>query len=172
MPLWAKINQQTGDCQDKICGVQIYSMGIFDSLKALSGNRQDKSTNASPQSEKKKILILEDDQKLLDILVLKFQMVGFNVSKAGDGQKGLELVVSDKPNLVLLDLLMPVMDGRTFLKKLKDIPEFSSVPVIILTNAGSLDNMAELRLYNNVKEFLIKANITPDDIVNKVNQII
>jgi DNA-binding response OmpR family regulator len=120
----------------------------------------------------KKVLILEDDLKLLAALEMKFQLAGFVVSKAEDGQKGLELVSSLKPDLVLLDLLMPVMDGRTFLKRLRELPEVSSVPVIILTNAGSLDNVAELKLFNNVKEFLIKANVTPDEIIAKVRQII
>jgi two-component system chemotaxis response regulator CheY len=147
-------------------------MGMFDNLKAFYGGKTDKPNKPAAEDTRKVILILEDDQTLMAALTMKFQLAGFNVFQAGDGQKGLELISTQKPNIILLDLLMPIMDGRTFLKRLKELSGFSSTPVIILTNVGNLDNMAEMKLYNNVREFLIKANVTPDDIVEKVNQII
>ena len=82
------------------------------------------------------------------------------------------MAIANKPNIVLLDSLMPVLDGKTMLHKLREIPEFKTLPVIVLTNAGDADNMRETKFYDNASAFLIKSNVTPGDIANQVKTLI
>jgi CheY-like chemotaxis protein len=77
-----------------------------------------------------------------------------------------------KPNLVLTDLMMPVMDGKQMLHKIREIPEFKELPVIVLTNAGTADNIKETQFYNNANDFLIKSNVQPEEIVSKIKALI
>jgi DNA-binding response OmpR family regulator len=120
----------------------------------------------------KKILIVEDEVLLANALETKFKNEGYTVFKAANGQIGLEMVVAQKPDIVLLDLMMPVMDGKIMLKRLREIPEFKFLPVIVLTNAGDVDSIRETRSYFNASDFLIKSNVTPEDILNKVRDYI
>ena len=64
--------------------------------------------------------------------------------------------------------MMPVMDGKTLLRTIRAMPEFETLPVIVLTNAGDIDSMKETKFYSNANAFLIKANVTPEDIINQV----
>jgi DNA-binding response OmpR family regulator len=141
-----------------------FNMGIFDRAKSPPPQ----TPNPSPA---KKVLIVEDDAQLSSVLELKFTQAGFAVSKAPNGQVGLDLAISQKPDIIILDLMMPVMDGKTMLRKLRDIPDFKSLPVIVLTNAGSTDNMMETTTLYNASEFLIKSNVSMDDILAKVKQL-
>lgn len=85
-------------------------------------------------SDMKKILIVEDDKMLMDLLSTQFGSAKFSVSKAMDGKEGLAKALNEHPDLILLDLLMPVMDGVTMLKHLRKDPWGKKVHVIILTN--------------------------------------
>jgi DNA-binding response OmpR family regulator len=130
----------------------------------------DTDQNGSPNP--KKILIVEDEKMLADALELKFKHEGFTVLKADNGQTGLNLVTSDKPDIILLDLMMPVMDGKTMLKKVREIPEFKYLPVIVLTNAGDVDSIRETKTFYDANEFLIKSNVSPEDIVKAVRDLV
>lgn len=125
-----------------------------------------------PDNASKKILIVEDESMLANALESKFRSAGYTVFKAENGQTGLDLVKSQKPDMVLLDLLMPVMDGKIMLKRLRETEEFKFLPVIVLTNAGDVDSIRETRSYYNASDFLIKSNVTPDDILKKVQDYI
>jgi DNA-binding response OmpR family regulator len=127
---------------------------------------------AETTAQHKKILIVEDEAVLADALEITLKGEGFEVFKAVNGQLGLEMALANKPNIVLLDLLMPVMDGKTMLHKLREIPEFKTLPVVVLTNAGDADNMRETKFYDNASAFLIKSNVTPGDIANQVKTLI
>jgi DNA-binding response OmpR family regulator len=131
------------------------------------------TNTATPAAEPhKKVLIVEDEATLAEALEITLKDEGFEVLKAPNGQIGLEMANANKPNIILLDLLMPVMDGKTMLHKLREIPEFKTLPVIVLTNAGDADNMRETKFYDNAAAFLIKANVTPGDIANQVKTLI
>lgn len=125
-----------------------------------------------PDTAGKKVLIVEDETLLANALETKFKNEGYTVLRAGNGQAGLDMVVSQKPDIVLLDLMMPVMDGKIMLKRLREIPEFKFLPVIVLTNAGDIDSIRETRSYYNASDFLIKSNVTPEDILTKVRDYI
>lgn len=146
-------------------------MGIFDSVKTLFGSNQ--SPQQSPvqtaaAGNGKKVIIIEDEVMLAEALEVKFQNAGFTVFKAGNGQEGLQTIQTQKPDIVLLDLMMPIMDGKTMLRKLREIPECKELPVFILTNAGDVDNMRETTTFYGAKEFIVKSNVDPSQIVDTV----
>ena len=143
----------------------------------LFGKKNDTpNTNEAPPpdgpAQRKKVLIVEDETTLADALEITLRDEGFDVLKATNGQLGLDMATANKPNIILLDLLMPIMDGKSMLHKLREIPEFKTTPVIVLTNAGDADNMRETKFYDNAAAFLIKANVTPGDIANQVKTLI
>jgi two-component system alkaline phosphatase synthesis response regulator PhoP len=148
-------------------------MGMLDDLKTIT-----KPPSSSPAPDIvsprriKKILVVEDEKVLADALEIKLKHEGYEVYKAENGQAGLELTKTVKPDLLLLDLMMPVMDGKTMLHHLREIPEFKTLPVVVLTNAGDVDNIRETQMYYNVNNFLIKSNVSTADIVKQVRDII
>lgn len=146
-------------------------MGLANFLKKLINGSQDDKTDKSSVVVKK-ILVVDDDEYLRDFYFELLSNEGFDVIKAENGEMGFEIVQSHKPNLVLLDLMMPVMDGKTMLHKLREIPEFKTLPVIVLTNAGDADNMQQTKVFDNASDFLIKANINPEILLNKVRTLV
>lgn len=119
----------------------------------------------------KKIVVVEDEPALRELYVEVIKGAGFEVSSAGNGQEGLTLISSFHPDLILLDLMMPIMDGKTMLMKLRDIPEFKRTPVIVLTNAGDADSLTQTKLYGGAAAFLIKSNVTPQDVLDSIRTL-
>lgn len=101
----------------------------------------------------KNILIVDDDRLIIKILVPYLESKGFKVSSACDGEEGIEAIKSVVPDLLILDVQMPKMNGYSFLFELKKIPGADKLPVIILT---SKDGMAEIFKYEGVKEYINK----------------
>lgn len=142
-------------------------MGILDNFKTLFGNRPSSPVSAPPP---KKILIVEDDNALADSIQAKLQQSGYLTVEAVNGQAGIEAIIREKPDLVILDLIMPVMSGNTMLHELRKIPAYADLPVIVLTNAGTVDNMHETMFYDHATDFLVKSNVTLDEIAARVKQ--
>lgn len=140
-------------------------MGFLDKLV---GNSQNKNIQPATVAPPKKVIIVEDDKELRDFYSELLTSEGFTTLTAENGQIGLQTIMAQKPDLVLLDLMMPVMDGKMMLHKMRGIPEFAKTPVIVLTNAGDADNMRQTQYFDNANSFLIKANVTPDEIVSRV----
>jgi DNA-binding response OmpR family regulator len=143
-------------------------MKFFDDIQILLGMKK-KTDQVIPPS-RRKVLIVEDDTSLANALKDAFTDAGFEVFYAENGQKGLEIAKASKPNIILLDLMMPVMNGKVMLRKLREIAEFKSLPVIVLTNAGQVDNVRETVDYDDAIEFLIKSNVSLEEIVEKVKR--
>lgn len=120
---------------------------------------------------KNKILIIEDDSFISDMYRMKMESEGFDVKVAEDGQKGLEQINFEKPDLVLLDVVMPKMDGFTVLQTIKEDPEIQDVPVVLLTNLGQKDSV-EKGLKLGALDYVIKAHFTPAEVVEKVREIL
>ena len=118
---------------------------------------------------KKKILIIEDDKFLRDLIVQKLQREGFETVEAVDGEKGLKKIKDEKPHLVLLDLILPGIDGFEVLAKTKEDPILAEIPVIILSNLGQKDDI-ERGLKLGAVDYLIKAHFTPGEIIEKVKK--
>jgi CheY-like chemotaxis protein len=118
---------------------------------------------------KKSILIAEDDSMLRKILSEKIKSEGFIVYEAKDGEEALAQALENYPDLILLDVLMPKMDGVTMLKKLRQDKKSFATPVILLTNVGYGSQIDEA-MRNGVQDFMVKTNWTLDDVVAKVKQ--
>src|SRR5258706_12417431 len=118
-------------------------MGILDNLKVIAGAKSSfpPNSDASKLGSQKKVLIVEDEKGLAEALELKFKKEGYEVFKGENGEEGLRLAIANNPDIILTDLLMPIMDGKTLLRKLRELPQFVSIPVIVLTNAGGVDNL-------------------------------
>jgi two-component system, OmpR family, alkaline phosphatase synthesis response regulator PhoP len=119
----------------------------------------------------KKILIIEDEKILSDMYSEKFQQAGFEVVSAPEAEDGLETAKREKPNLVILDILLPKGDGISFLQRLREEPGLSLTPVVVFSNFDDpATKKAAFRL--GVKDYLIKTNHTPREIIEKIKTIL
>ncbi len=117
------------------------------------------------------ILLVEDDNFLANIYKTKFEMEGFKVMVAENGELGLKEAKKKKPDLILLDILLPKMDGFTVLEHLKEDEELKDTPVILLTNLGQKDDV-EKGLELGAADYLIKAHFKPSETVDKVKKVL
>ncbi len=133
----------------------------------------EESATAKPQSGGKGIhvLIVEDDVFLANIYKTKFEMEGFKVSVSENGEAGLEDVQKKKPDIVMLDILLPKMDGFVVLEHLKGDKATRDIPVILLTNLGQKDDV-EKGLQLGAADYLIKAHFKPSETVDKIRTVL
>lgn len=115
----------------------------------------------------KKIFVIEDDKFLRELMCEELQREGFSVGSAVDGEDGLQKVPQEMPGLILLDLILPGIDGFEVLKKLKENPSVSQIPVVILSNLGQKDNLDKGMSLGAI-DYLIKAHFTPREIIAKI----
>ncbi|MFC1615018.1 response regulator [Patescibacteria group bacterium] len=118
-------------------------------------------------TEKKKILIVEDDTKLLRILDEEFSDIDFTVLKAENGKEGLETALAEHPDVILLDIVMPVMHGMDMLKELRKDEWGKDAEVIILTNLSDSRRIAEA-MEQGTSEYLTKTQWSLDELVKMV----
>jgi CheY-like chemotaxis protein len=125
-----------------------------------------------PEEKKSiKILLVEDDSFLASVYATKFELEGFTVFHAADGEQGLAQAEKNEPDIVLLDILMPKMDGFETLKHLKMNPKLVHIPVVMLTNLGQKEDV-ERCLKDGAVDYLIKAHFVPGEAVKKVRKIL
>ncbi len=117
-----------------------------------------------------KILVVEDDKFLRELITQKLSREGYDVKEAVDGEEGVIKVKEEKPDIILLDLILPGIDGFEVLAKIKEDPEVENIPVVILSNLGQRDDV-ERGLKLGAVDFLIKAHFTPGEIIEKVEKI-
>ncbi len=122
------------------------------------------------ETTRKKILIIEDEMSQRKALMDKFTREGFSVLEARDGEEGLRIALSDRPNLILLDIIMPVMDGMTMLKKLRQENDWGkNVPVTLLTNLNPYNGKVDKVITGEEPAYyLVKSNWTINEVVEKV----
>lgn len=120
-------------------------------------------------ASKKTILIVEDEISLRDILCKKLTREGFMILEANNGKEGLEVALREHPDLILLDIMMPVMDGMTMLKKLSEDEWGKDVKVIMLTNLSDAEKVAEAMAHGSY-DYLVKSNWRLEDIVATVKK--
>lgn len=116
-----------------------------------------------------KIAIIEDDPTINQMYRMKFEAAGFDVRLASDGKTGVALVEAFGPDLILLDMQMPVMTGHEALKKIRDSDWGKVIPVIILTNMGEEESPKELRSLG-IESYIVKADLTPSQVVERVKE--
>jgi len=118
-----------------------------------------------------KILLIEDDPFLSSMYTTKFELENFTVFSGDDGQKGLDLALAEIPDIILLDIMMPVMNGFEVLEQLKKDERTKNIPVILLTNLNQKDDI-EKGLSMGANDYLIKAHFMPSEVVEKIRKII
>ncbi len=118
--------------------------------------------------KEKTILIIEDEGPLLKILSRKFEEMDFKVFTATNGQSGLKNAKDSHPSIILLDLVMPIMDGIEMLKKLRDSEWGKNIPVIVLTNLNTKKEI--IKAIDKNIDYLVKADWKLNEIINKVEK--
>ena len=118
---------------------------------------------------KKNILIVEDEEAILKPLLKMFRREGFGVLGARNGEEGLTIARRTHPDLILLDIILPKMDGFTLMQELKDRPATAAIPIIVLTN---LEDSADIEraLGLGATTFLVKTNYQLTEIVKKIEE--
>lgn len=111
-----------------------------------------------------RVLVVEDETDIRDVYVELLQAENFEVLTAGNGQEALKIAFEQNPSVIILDIIMPVMDGMQVLEQLKNNDKTKNIPVVVLTNAGNIDNMENAK-YHRAYRFLIKSNIVPAEII-------
>jgi DNA-binding response OmpR family regulator len=119
----------------------------------------------------KKILIVEDDKFLRELISRKLQKEGYEIVQAADGEEGEKKIKETKPDLILLDLILPGIDGFEVLSRIKQDPTVASIPVVILSNLGQKEEI-EKGLKLGAVDYLVKAHFTPAEIVEKIKVIL
>ena len=119
----------------------------------------------------KKILIIEDDKFLRELISKKLLKEGYNVSEAFDGEEGIKKVKTEQPDLILLDLILPGIDGFEVLSQMRADSNLTSIPVIILSNLGQKEDV-EKGLKLGAVDYLIKAHFTPGEIIDKIRTVL
>jgi len=118
-----------------------------------------------------KILVVEDDKFLRELISQKLSREGYTVIEAIDGEKGIESIKENVPDIVLLDLILPGIDGFEVLAKMKSDPNLANIAVIILSNLGQKDDI-EKGMEMGANDYLIKAHFTPGEIIEKIQSIV
>lgn len=118
-----------------------------------------------------KILIIEDDKFLRELISQKLVKEEYDISEAVDGEEGIKKIKEEKPELILLDLILPGIDGFEVLSRMKEDASISSIPVIILSNLGQKEDV-EKGLKLGATDYLIKAHFTPGEIIEKIKAIL
>ncbi len=118
-----------------------------------------------------KILVVEDDKFLRELITQKLSREGYDVYEGVDGEDGVKKAKESKPDIILLDLILPGIDGFEVLAKIKEDSDLVNIPVVILSNLGQRDDV-ERGLKLGAVDFLIKAHFTPGEIIEKVQKIL
>ncbi|MFA6285312.1 MAG: response regulator [Parcubacteria group bacterium] len=120
--------------------------------------------------DKKKILIVEDDNFVAEVYLAKLSEMGYETALAQNGEEGLVELKKGKVDLILLDILMPIMSGIEMLEEVKKHEEWKDIPVILLTNIGEKESIQKVREMG-VKNYLIKSHFTPAEVIEKVESV-
>jgi len=119
----------------------------------------------------KKILVVEDDQFLSKILKMKFEKIGYEILVAYDGLEALEMAKTKSPDLVLLDIMMPVKDGFSVLAEMKKDSKLSKIPVIIASNLGQKEDK-DKAVALGAEDYIVKSDTSLDDLVKRSREIL
>lgn len=118
------------------------------------------------------LLLIEDDKILLDMYQKLLSNHGYEVHTAMDGEDGLKKALVDRPDLILLDIRMPKMDGMTMLKHLREDVWGKDAKVIILTNLDATDHILQGVVEDHPAYYLIKSNTKPEDVLEHIKEMV
>lgn len=118
----------------------------------------------------KKILVVEDDQVLRDVLTEKLEQTGYETAAAEDGVQAMDMIRANRPDLILLDILMPRKSGMEVMEELKADSDLSTIPIIVISNSGQPVEIKRARELG-ARDFLVKAIFDPNEVLNKVSNV-
>lgn len=119
----------------------------------------------------KKILIVEDEQSLLKLLELNFKSSGYEVFKSINGEEAYDTAIHEKPDLILLDILLPGESGMNVLERLKKNEQTRGIPVVMLTNFNEPERI-EQAMQKGAIDYLVKSSNDPSTVLDKVRKIL
>lgn len=123
-------------------------------------------------SEGKKILLIEDDPFMVRMYQTKFENDGYDVKTAFNGEEGLDLAEKELPNVILLDIMMPQMDGFEVLKKLKANSKTRDIPVFLLTNLGGEEQDIQKGKALGAEDYLVKSRLQPKEVIDRIKEVL
>lgn len=123
---------------------------------------------SAQESVRKKVCIVDDDQDILGMYKLRFEQEGYEVVTAMDGEAGLALIRTADPDIVLLDLQMPKVDGMGVLDVLNQDPKLMTIPVIVLSNNNTDQMFEKISELGTVRYYIVKALTTPQKVIDIV----
>ncbi|MDD4332982.1 MAG: response regulator [Patescibacteria group bacterium] len=121
------------------------------------------------KNKKYKLLIVEDENTIRTMYTAKFESDGFEIVSADNGVTGLEMAKTEKPDLILLDIILPQLDGFTILKSLKEDKATENIPVVMLTNLGTNEDKIKGQEMGAL-DYIVKASLSPAEISEKIKQ--
>jgi CheY-like chemotaxis protein len=121
--------------------------------------------------KEKKVCIIEDDDDIREIYSVELLNEGFKVITAINGEEGINVITKNNPDIILLDLQMPVKDGFEVMKFLQNNEQLAKIPVVVLTNADDRDSIKKISKFET-RFYVIKALTTPKKIVNLVREVL
>ncbi|PIZ00185.1 response regulator [bacterium (Candidatus Howlettbacteria) CG_4_10_14_0_8_um_filter_40_9] len=123
------------------------------------------------EKDKIKILLAEDDLQLIDMYKKKFELEGFDVLLAEDGRKALEILKTETPDIALLDIMMPEVNGIEVLKEIRENPETKELLAVMLTNLSNESTAEEIYKYG-ATDYIVKSEMTPMQVADKVKELL
>lgn len=121
--------------------------------------------------QKTKILLVEDDRMIIDMYKMRLEEEGYDVSVTEKGSEALEQAKNEKPAVILLDVMLPEVDGFSILQSLKNQPETKRIPVLLLTNLGQEGDKTK-GTDMGAADYFVKAQHTPAEVIRKIKQLI
>lgn len=118
---------------------------------------------------KKKILIIEDDEHIARVYEMKFLKEGYNTVLVANGEQAVEKVTSEKPNLIILDLMVPKKDGFAILEEIKNNSSIASIPVLVLSNLGGKDDR-ERALGLGANDYMVKVENSMQEVIDRAKK--
>ncbi|MFA6389917.1 MAG: response regulator [Patescibacteria group bacterium] len=138
-------------------------------VEAGEKNNSEASKGKKMNPGGKKILVIEDDSMLSSMYRMKLEDHGYQAFTASDGKTGLEIARKENPDLILLDIMMPMVDGFSVLAEMRSDSSLKKVPVIIMTNLGTNEDVEKGKKLG-ATDYIVKADVTPSQIVEKIQK--
>jgi DNA-binding response OmpR family regulator len=130
------------------------------------------ASGPAPSEQARRVLFIEDDRLIADMYRMKLEGEGFIVEVAADGESGARMAIANPPDLILLDVLLPRLDGIEVLRLLRAERLTRTVPVLVLSNAVGLGGREEEARALGIVDWVVKANVTPSGLVTRVSRIL
>jgi len=144
-------------------------MGFFDSVL---GAKQPQPSSLPQLSQPKRILVVIADDALRNQFTQLLLAEKFIVVAVNNGAEGLNMVITYQPEIILLELTLPIMDGKTMLHSLRALPQFKKTPVVVLSDTGDIETMRQVKTFDSANAFLIKANTNTQEVIENVKMFI